>query len=239
MNTVRVLLAALLIPACAALTRTVAGLLVSSPSGGSAAVPAPAAAFLAGMALWLAMFYLLPRPVRSYILAHELTHALWAAVMGAKVSGLRVSKNRGSVKVSETNFMIALAPYFFPLYTVAVITAYYIVSLFIDVSQYFLPWMGLVGFTWGFHVTFTLDALGGKQDDVERYGRLFSYVAIYLLNLAGVAVWIVIVSSATLEGLAQGISRDFAWAYGAVWRWAAAAAALVFAKIRAVFPKMQ
>ena len=37
------------------------------------------------------------------------------------------------------------------------------------------------------------------QPDIEVYGKLFSYVIIYLFNILGLCLWIVIISSPTLE----------------------------------------
>jgi hypothetical protein len=45
--------------------------------------------------------------------------------------------------------------------------------------------------TWAFHFTFTLQSLLTSQPDIQEYGRLFSYSLIYLLNVAGIALWIV------------------------------------------------
>ena len=114
--------------------------------------------------------------------------------MGARVSRLSVSKQKGSVTLSKTNVLITLAPYFFPLYTVLVIVGYYALGIFYDVSRYHLLWLGLVGFTWGFHFTFTMGSLMQHQSDIQLYGRLFSYTIIYTLNVAGICLWIIIVS---------------------------------------------
>ena len=144
------------------------------------------------------MFLTLPQPIRSYVLAHELSHALWGMAMGARVHNMRLSKDGGSVSLSRTNFLITLAPYFFPLYTVLVIVVYRILVLFWDLEPYELYWLGLVGFTWGFHVTFTLKALSQHQPDIDEHGHVFSYVVILLMNMAGICLWIVGVSHASM-----------------------------------------
>ena len=40
---------------------------------------------------------------RTYILGHELTHALWTILFGGKASGLKISDTGGSVRVSKNN----------------------------------------------------------------------------------------------------------------------------------------
>ena len=210
MKTIRVLAGVLLLPFCAAATMTVTGLMRSIR-------PEAAWAVAVGFGVWQFLYFVLPRPVRSYVLAHELTHALWGWLMGAKVSRLRISDEKGSVTLSKSNFLIALAPYFFPFYTVLVVAAYYLLSIFFKVSDYNVFWLGLVGFTWGFHCTFTVTTLLQSQSDVAQYGRLFSYALIYLLNVLGVAVWIVLVSPATLEELVRLLTDRTTGVFEAAW----------------------
>jgi len=166
-----------------------------------ALLPTPALALLSGLLIWLVMYYTLPRPVRSYILAHELTHAIWGALMGAEIFDINVGEDRGSVVMSKTNFLITLAPYFFPLYTVLAIICYYGLSIFFDVAKYHIFWLAAIGFTWGFHLTFTISALMQHQTDIHQHGRIFSYSVIYLFNLIGICIWVIMVSSATLEDM--------------------------------------
>lgn len=195
----------LLIPAAAGATWTLADLLKGLQAASLATVPTSVWALVGGFVLWVFLYATLPRPVRSYVLAHELTHALWAWLMGARVRGLRVSGDQGSVTVSKSNFLITLAPYFFPLYTVLVIVAYYVLSVFVDVGGYYLFWLGAIGFTWGFHFTFTISTLMQHQSDISECGHVFSYAVIYLCNVLGICLWVVIVSSATVEDLVQGL----------------------------------
>jgi hypothetical protein len=189
----------LLLPLCAALSQTLWALVIAINPESAALIPAPAAAMLIGLGLWLLLYYTMPRPVRSYILAHELTHALWGAVMGADIFSINVSEDKGSVVMSKTNFLITLAPYFFPLYTVLTIAGYYGLGIFFDVEKYHLFWLAAIGLSWGFHLTFTISALMQHQTDIRENGHLFSYAVIYLCNVLGICIWIIMVSSATLE----------------------------------------
>ena len=129
MKLVHFLVGLMLIPVCVAASGMVFDL-VRGIHSGTSVLPQPVLPLVAGFLIWVAMYYLLPHPVRSYILAHELTHALWASLMGARVTSLKVGKSGGSVTLSKSNFFITLAPYFFPLYTMLVIVVYYLLSIF-------------------------------------------------------------------------------------------------------------
>lgn len=190
-----------LIPLCVAVSQTLWALVIAIDPKSGLMIPLPAAALLIGLGLWLVLYYTFPRPVRSYVLAHELTHALWGALMGADIFSINVSDDKGSVVMSKTNVLITLAPYFFPLYTVITIAAYYILSVFFNVAKFELLWLAAIGFSWGFHLTFTISALMQHQSDIHDNGRLFSYAIIYLLNAIGICLWIIMVSSGTLEML--------------------------------------
>ncbi len=198
----RFIIALALMPLCVAVSQVALDLVVQAQPRGDWLIPPSAWAMGGGYFLWLGIFFTMPRPVRTYVLAHELTHALWAALMGARVSKLRISKTGGSVTVSKSNFLITLAPYFFPLYTALVIVVYLILAIFWPVSSYYLLWLGLIGFTWGFLFTFTVTTLLQQQSDIEEYGYLFSYVIIYLFNILGVCLWIVFVAAPTFEQFA-------------------------------------
>lgn len=171
----------------------------------SISVPPSVWAFGGGFALWIIIFLLLPRPMWTYVLAHELTHALWALLRGASVRNISIKRDTGSVTVSKSDFLITLAPYFFPLYTVVVIAVYYLLSMFVAVEPYELFWLGLVGFTWGFHFSFTITTLLQSQSDIRECGRLFSYAVIYLFNVLGIALWIVMVSTITVGDLGHAV----------------------------------
>ena len=195
MGLLRFLVGLLLLPVCVAATQTLMALAAAVRPESTAFLPPSTLALGGGYVLWLVMYYTLPKPFRTYVLAHELTHALWGTMMGARVLRMSVSKSRGSVTLTKNNFLITLAPYFFPLYTVLLVVGYYVLGAFFDIARYNLVWLALVGFTWGFHFTFTIGSLMQHQSDIHLYGRVFSYAVIYLFNVAGVCLWVVLVSS--------------------------------------------
>ncbi len=183
----RRLLALLLLPLCAAMPYAL-WRAAFSPSGGVLAAEGLFTGALwiaAGLAAFVAASLFLPAPMRAYVLGHELTHALWALLFGARVSRLRVAKSGGSVSVSKSNVLITLAPYFFPFYTVAVAVAAVAVRLCMGRLPCIGAWLAAAGFTWAFHVAFTVRALAQRQPDMEVYGTFFSLVFVWLANFAG------------------------------------------------------
>ena len=201
MKPLKFLVGLLLLPPCVAISQALWALVMAIHPESELILPTPAIALLAGFGVWILLYYTLPRPVRSYILAHELTHVIWGALMGASIFSIEVHRDHGAVELSKNNFVITLAPYFFPLYTVLAISAYYGLGLFFDVEKYHLFWLAAVGFTWGFHFTFTLSALMQHQTDIHDHGMLVSYAVIYICNVLGICLWVVMVSSVTLEML--------------------------------------
>ena len=138
---------------------------------------------LAGAACWLVIFFLLPKPMWLYVLGHELTHALWTWLFGGRVKKLKVTSAGGHVVISKSNFVIALAPYFFPLYAVLVVAGFALGRLIWN-WQGSLPWFHLaVGAAYAFHVTFTGHILQTEQSDITSQGWLFSAVVIFLGNV--------------------------------------------------------
>ena len=155
--------------------------------------------FLAGFALWVVLYLCLPRPTRTYVLGHELTHLLWAWLLGIQASQLRVSSKGGSVRVAENHFLISLAPYFFPIYTLLAMALRFAINMFFDTSLYEPFWFGCLGLTWAFHVTFTVSMLKQHQPDIQQEGHLFSYVVILLFNSLAIGLLVICITPATIE----------------------------------------
>lgn len=211
MKAIKFLLGLLLLPVCGVMTAALYRILMLARPESLHQVAPPTWGLLFGFFFWVVLFFSMPRPLRTYVLGHELTHALWAVLMGGRASQLKVSRKGGSVMVSKTNVLVTLAPYFFPFYTFLVLALYLVLALFLDLRHYEPFWMGCVGLTWSFHLTFTLTMLGSHQTDIVEHGRTFSYVFIYFMNVAGLCLWVVAVGPAGMEDLEReigGATRD-------------------------------
>jgi hypothetical protein len=198
---IRFLIGLVLLPLCVAVTLATSDLLRSLPTDPDWLVSPQTAALAGGYLVWLAVFLLLPLPVRTYIWGHELTHALWGLLFGARIHKIKVQSKGGCVHLSKSNTLITLAPYFFPFYTLLVLLLRAVLGLMTPMHPYELAWLFLVGLTWGFHFTFTVHSLVIRQPDIVVCGRLFSYVLIYLLNLIGIGLWVVSTTPATAREL--------------------------------------
>ncbi len=218
MRFLRFLFGLALLPLCWAATRALVVTLQELPAATTLISP-ESLSLAAGYAVWLLVYFLLPVPARTYIWAHELTHALWAVMSGAKVHRIRVGADRGYVEMSHTTPLITLAPYFFPLYTILVIIVRLALGLFVDLEAWRHQWLFLVGLTWGFHLTFTLRSLSQRQSDIAENGRVFSYALIYFLNLLGLGLWVVATTPATFFGFAVQLVEQVLHAYASSFTW--------------------
>ncbi len=136
--------------------------------------------------LWLGFCLLTwqrPRPVYAYVLGHELTHAALAKMFMGRVARFKATSDGGYIETDRYNFLIALGPYLWPFYSVPVL-ALWALSLFFPWMVHHREWflVGL-GFTWMFHLTFTVWMLPKGQTDFKGPGLVFSFTIIYLVNI--------------------------------------------------------
>ena len=211
-NFLRLLLGFALLPMCWGVSRAFFDAIVVA-AGASGWMSVEALSLLGGIAAFSMSWFALSHPVRMYVLGHELTHALWGLLFGARPSDVRVSATGGSVKLTKTNMLITLAPYFFPFYTFIVIVVALVTYAFFRPLPFLPLWLFLVGFTWSFHVLFTLETLGQRQPDVKLYGRIFSWTFIFLVNVAIVLVWLATMTPLTFAELGGMLANRVIGAY--------------------------
>jgi hypothetical protein len=155
--------------------------------------------FLLGMggtaALWFLMRYAVEHPDgplgwasaaarRLYVFGHEMTHALAAWSVGAKVLGMSVRDDGGHVDLSHSNAFIALAPYCVPLYTLLVVAGYRLLLYFKPGAGGRALFLLLVGLTIAFHLIKTFETIWDReQPDLPAAGGVvFSLSLILLAN---------------------------------------------------------
>ena len=210
-NFLRLLAGIAMLPLCWGVSRAFFDAIVKATAAEGFSVEA--VSLLSGIAAFALAWAALAHPVRTYVLGHELTHALWGLLFGSRPSDVRVSASGGSVRLTKSNLLITLAPYFFPFYTFIVIVAALITYAFLRPLPFLPLWMFLIGFTWAFHVLFTLETLGQRQPDVKLYGRIFSWVFIYLANLLIVLVWLAATTPLTFGELGAALGGRALSAY--------------------------
>ncbi len=179
------------------------------------------AAILAGAGCWLAIYLLLPKPMWAYVFGHELTHALWTWAMGGRVKKFHASAEGGQVVVTKSNFLIALAPYFFPFYAVLVLGAFAAGRLIWGWREYDVWFHLLLGASYAFHITLTWHILKGNQSDISNQGYLFSGVVIFLGN-----VIVLLLAVPALTGVVP-VGQAFSWWAGCTLELLRRASALV------------
>lgn len=113
------------------------------------------------------------------VLAHELTHAVFAVLTFHKVSGLKINNDDSGGSMSfegEGNWLIIIAPYFFPLFgLIAMIT--------ISIYQWFAPMNIFIsaafGYIIGYHIDTVCSQIHEKQTDLPKVG--YPFCAVFLL----------------------------------------------------------
>lgn len=168
----------LLLPICVGVTNTLVRVI-----GASGRADTIWAAMLAGAACWLVIYILLPKPMWVYVFGHELTHVIWTWLFGGRVKRFKVTSRGGHVRITKSNFVIALAPYFFPVYTMMVGLIFLLGHMLWDWRRFALYFHFLLGASYAFHLTLTWRALQVEQTDITEHGYWFSGMIIWLGNM--------------------------------------------------------
>lgn len=141
--------------------------------------------FFFGLGAYVLLYALIPAEKMAFLetLEHELTHAMASLAVLHMPSKLVVDpKARGKrAGVTETIgcFLVVLAPYFLPLFTLPLLLLKPVVPPPFDRVIDFL-----IGFTLAFHYTRLYNDLRVKQSDITDTGTIFSVVISVFLNLA-------------------------------------------------------
>lgn len=200
---VKFLVGLLLLPVCLGTAQALGKVLFASGQADRVWLP-----LFAGAACWVVIFLLLPKPMWIYVFGHELTHALWTWVFGGQVKKFKASSDGGHVVTTKNNFLIALAPYFFPVYAVLLVMVYVMGDLLWGWRGRYSAWFHLLlGAAYAFHVTLTWEILKTRQTDITSQGRFFSAVIIFLGNAM---VLVIVVPLLTGQSLMQTLTL---WAY--------------------------
>jgi hypothetical protein len=122
--------------------------------------------------------------IYTYVLGHELTHALAALMCFGKVDAVSVDIDGGYVDTDKDNIFVSLAPYFVPLWMLVWMAVLFVANWIYPFEAY-LPWFYAgFGFWWSFHVYWTLWVIPREQPDLIENGVAFSFMIIMLANIA-------------------------------------------------------
>lgn len=139
--------------------------------------------FFGGAVAYLTLHMFFRKPIFTYVVGHELTHAFFAMLFGGSVKSFQASERGGRVTITKSNFIITLAPYFFPLYTCISFMLYWIALASGMSATVVTSLIILSGATFMFHLVLTLMFLRTDQNDIMEHGAIFSYPLIYLFNV--------------------------------------------------------
>lgn len=212
---IKFIIAILLLPLCAGAARALWLVLRAAYGADTVWVP-----LLAGAACWAVIFLLLPKPMWIYVFGHELTHAVWTWLFGGQVKKMKVTAKGGHVVISKTNFLIALAPYFFPLYAVIIIGVFALGHLIWDWHKYLVVFHLLIGAAYAFHLTLTFHVLQTRQSDITSQGYLFSGVVIFLGNVCVLLFGLPLLTSRV--GFFKSLFNSLGWWFdstGLIFHW--------------------
>ncbi|MCL5885036.1 MAG: hypothetical protein M1377_06805 [Deltaproteobacteria bacterium] len=135
---------------------------------------------LFGTLAYLCLHFLLRKPERMYLWAHEFTHLFVAKLFLRHVHGFHItSRSGGKVVIDRTNVAIDLAPYAVPLYNVmALLPVTLVAGGYPDARKIYL---GAAAFLFAMHLHFSAEGFIDGQPDVRRSGRIFSFAVVLLL----------------------------------------------------------
>ncbi len=109
---------------------------------------------------------------------HELTHLIFSLLTLSKVKAFYSGEGRGFVKITRSNFLVSLAPYFFPTLSFFLLP----LKLLIKPS---LAWLfsALLGASFGYHIASNFKEINPSQPDLRQHGILFSLLAVAFFQI--------------------------------------------------------
>jgi hypothetical protein len=147
-----------------------------------------------GAAAYLVAYWLVLRrrfmPSFFPVLEHELTHVLFALLTFHRVKGISVGWRGGGVTriVGGANWLILIAPYFFPTLSVAAAGLCALAP-----SNLRVPASGIFGATLGYHAISTWRETHREQTDLKVCGFAFAAMILPAANLVALGSVIALV----------------------------------------------
>jgi len=155
---------------------------------------------LFGALAYLCLHFLLRKPERMYLWAHEFTHLIVAKLFLRHVHGFHItSRSGGKVVIDRTNVVIDLAPYAVPFYNVVALLPVTLVAWGSPHAR--KVYLGAAAFLFAMHLCFSAEGFIDGQPDVRRSGRIFSLAVVLLLLM----LWTPILGAPGIHGGFSGL----------------------------------
>ncbi len=140
---------------------------------------------------------------------HELTHCLFAWMTGNKVGEIKVTLRSGGhmTVIGSPNWLIDLAPYFFPTGAVTLL----VLSALVPGLDPWV-WQAAVGLSLCYHFTSTLAHTHRGQTDLQKAGFLFCWMFLPAANVVGLGLTLAVARTGW-----TGISHWFSMVQLAPW----------------------
>lgn len=113
---------------------------------------------------------------------HELTHSIFALATFHKVTGFKATASNGGYVtysgVGGGNWLITIAPYFFPT-----LSALVLVVMYLSPTQSHSILLGIFGFSMAYHMHSTWHETHYEQTDLKEVGFTFAWVFLPAANV--------------------------------------------------------
>jgi len=147
---------------------------------------------------------------------HEITHCIFAFLTGHRVTGLKVTLRDGGqiMLLGPGNWLIDVAPYFFPTATVVLILVMSWVPSFAGTTGQLA-----LGLTLGYHLTSTWTETHHAQTDLQKAGVLFCWLFLPTANVVSLGLTLAAAESGWDGVLAWlGVAASSPWRPSAIWQ---------------------
>ena len=159
--------------------------------------------FFIGMGIYIFSWLLIFRNISGkwfFVIEHELTHTIFALLTFHTIHDFRATKiGVGYVGYSGAgngNWLISIAPYFFPTFSIIVIAFLYLAQ-----AQYYPFLMMLLGYTFLYHIHSTIYETHHRQPDLQKVGLWFAYAFLPAANLLAIVAIISAIPNDRIEFL--------------------------------------
>ncbi len=146
-----------------------------------------------------------PLMMYTYVLGHELTHAIAIFMSFGTVKDFKIDAEGGYVETESDNMFIALSPYFVPFWMLVWMGVLWLVNFIAPFEGYEAWFYAGFGFWWSFHVYWTLWIMPREQPDMLEKGALLSALVILLMNIGILLVILRLFNVITFSGYARDL----------------------------------